>query len=80
MSILQKRYLKKDAVSTVFPNLTGYFPPRKSKRGSGKATSLSRLQNEAGTLDEAFINFVNQNKLQNYSDLCSRVKTESLDY
>ena len=64
-------------IPSVFPNLTGHFPPAVPPRRSENAKSANRLQNQACALEAQYTDFVNKDQLQNFSDLRSRIKSDS---
>lgn len=73
---LTKRYLKDDAVPSVFPNLPQYFTRPQTKPRSGKATSSKRFEAEASMIERQSDEFLNVDKILSYEDLKEKFKKE----
>lgn len=73
---LRKRYLKPDAVPTIFPNLPNYFSSFPSEPRSTRATSISRLVNENFRIERENEAFMQSDSFHSIPELLSKIKGE----
>ena len=73
---LTKRYLKDDAVPSIFPNLPAYFTTPHTTPRSGMATSSKRMETEASIIERQNDEFLNLDRIISYEDLLEKFKKE----
>ena len=74
---LQNRYLKRDAIPSVWPNLPSYLSTPAVAPRSEKATSSNCLQNEALILQKQIDSFFSEDRIASYDELISRFQNET---
>ena len=75
---LSYRHLHKDTALCIFKDLPSYYECNVAPSRSGKALSLSRLENDANLHEEQAEKFMEMDKLQNFDDLLNGLKKNQL--
>ena len=71
---LSNKHLHKDTAPCIFKDLPSYYECNVAPLRSGKALSLSRLENDANLHEEQAEKFMEMDKLQNFDDLLNGLK------